>query len=44
MCIQIVKMGQVEHTLNEKRVLQATNFHFLVNMKYSFKVSTLTVT
>jgi len=27
----------VEHTLNEKRILQAIEFPFLVNMQYSFK-------
>jgi protein kinase A len=34
---KIVKMKQVEHTLSEKRILQATNFPFIVQLAYSFK-------
>uniref|UniRef100_A0A8R1UB11 cAMP-dependent protein kinase catalytic subunit n=1 Tax=Pristionchus pacificus TaxID=54126 RepID=A0A8R1UB11_PRIPA len=32
-----MKLKQVEHTLNEKRILQAIDFPFLVNMAFSFK-------
>lgn len=36
---KVVKLKQVEHTLNEKRILQAIDFPFLVNMQYSFKAN-----
>ncbi|RCN32128.1 hypothetical protein ANCCAN_22071 [Ancylostoma caninum] len=36
---KVVKLKQVEHTLNEKRILQAIDFPFLVNMQYSFKAA-----
>lgn len=35
----IVKLKQVEHTLSEKKILQAIKFPFLVNLVYSFKDS-----
>ncbi|CAF3759904.1 unnamed protein product [Rotaria sp. Silwood1] len=33
----IVELGQVEHILSEKRILQAINFPFIVSLVYSFK-------
>lgn len=34
---KIVKDKQVRHTLNEKKVLQALNYPFVVNLLYTMK-------
>uniref|UniRef100_A0A1I8IYJ2 Protein kinase domain-containing protein n=1 Tax=Macrostomum lignano TaxID=282301 RepID=A0A1I8IYJ2_9PLAT len=34
---RVVKLKQIEHTLNEKRILQAISFPFLVRLDYHFK-------
>lgn len=34
---KVVKLKQVDHTKNEKKILQAICFPFLVNMEYHFK-------
>ena len=38
---KVVKLKQVEHTMNEKRILASIKCPFLVNMEYHFKVTDL---
>ncbi len=40
---KVIKLKQVEHTLNEKKILQSITFPFLVNLAFSFKVKLNTI-
>jgi protein kinase A len=40
---KVIKLKQVEHTLNEKKILQAISFPFLVNLAYHFKVKIIKI-
>ena len=40
---KVVKLKQVEHTLNEKKILTSISFPFLVNLEFHFKVRTLSL-
>ncbi|XP_054895257.1 cAMP-dependent protein kinase catalytic subunit beta-like [Poeciliopsis prolifica] len=37
---RVVKLKQIEHTFNEKKILQALTFPFIVRLEYAFKDST----
>ena len=39
--LQIVLLNQIEHAINEKRILQALSFPFLVHLEYYFQVNTV---
>lgn len=36
---KIVRSKQIEHCLNEKRILAAVDFPFFIKLSYSFKVN-----
>lgn len=38
--LKIIKLKQVEHTINEKRILESINFPFIVKLEFSFKDNT----
>jgi hypothetical protein len=35
---KVIKLRQIEHTLNEKKILKAIDFPFIVNLAFHFKV------